>query len=414
MFDGLKSKGLKKKKNNKPVDKKSKKKRPKEKKEMNKKTKINISIGVFIVLLFIITVILYTNNEQVRVFFDKYIFRKEAYENNLPSIAIESIEVEKIYAYGKNLIVLEENTLKAYNKAGNEEYSMDVKITHPIFDSNGNYLCVADKSGKKVYLISGKNILWQKDLEGEISDICINKNGYIAVSISDTSYKTIVETYDNTGTKLFRRYLSTSDVIDFDISNDNKYLAIAEANFSGVTIQSSINIISIEEAKRNSASAIIYTHKANLGDLIINIEYNNKNNLICMYDGHVDCIKDSRNEELINFATEEILFMDIKLNSSVVKILKKSTGMFSAEAELQIINSNNIDSKKLYIIEEIPQKVYTYNNMIGINLGTEVLFINKNGWLKKRYKSSQEVKDIVLCDNLAGIIYKNKIEIVSF
>ena len=51
--------------------------------------------------------------------------------------------------------------------------------------------------------------------------------------------------------------------------------------------------------------------------------------------------------------------------------------------------------------------------MIAINLGTRALFINDSGWLVKRYESSQEIQKIVLCSNLATIVSKNKIEIVS-
>ena len=36
-----------------------------------------------------------------------------------------------------------------------------------------------------------------------------------------------------------------------------------------------------------------------------------------------------------------------------------------------------------------------------------------NGWLIKKYTSTREIKDIVICDNLAGIIYKDKIELVN-
>jgi len=35
------------------------------------------------------------------------------------------------------------------------------------------------------------------------------------------------------------------------------------------------------------------------------------------------------------------------------------------------------------------------------------------GWLKKKYSSNQEIKNIVLGNNLAGIVYKNKIEIID-
>ena len=53
----------------------------------------------------------------------------------------------------------------------------------------------------------------------------------------------------------------------------------------------------------------------------------------------------------------------------------------------------------------------TYANKIALNLGSSVEFINTNGWLVKKYISEKEVKDIVLSENIVGIVYKDKVEI---
>lgn len=74
--------------------------------------------------------------------------------------------------------------IKMYNKFGNEEYSLDVQISNPLFETNGDYLCVAEKGGQKLYLIHNKNIVWQKDIEGNISNINVNKNGFVSIVIS--------------------------------------------------------------------------------------------------------------------------------------------------------------------------------------------------------------------------------------
>ena len=67
----------------------------------------------------------------------------------------------------------------------------------------------------------------------------------------------------------------------------------------------------------------------------------------------------------------------------------------------------------LYKVGGTPKKITTYQDVIAINLGTEVHFIHVNGWLIKKYTSSKEVKDVVLSSNLAGIVYKDKIELVN-
>ena len=383
-----------------------------QKKKLNKKKVFKTVIIIICIALFITLTILYSTNEKTREIMDKYVFRKDVYENNLPTIAVDSGKNNHIYAFNKYITILEQNKLKLYNSYGREEAILDIQISIPIFESNGEYLAIAEKNGKKIYLINNKNIVWQTDVEGKISSVNVNRSGYVSIIISGTSYKTVIKNFDNQGKELFTKYLATSNVIDTDISNDNKYLAIAEANFSGIVVQSIIKVISIEDAKNNSSESIKYTHIAEADNLIINIKYHNKNELVCMYDKHIDILKDGQNTELLNFKNEDVLFSDINLASKVIKITKKSTGVFSAEAEMQIINSNTKNTN-IYAIENVPKTVYIQDDMIVINLGTSALFINDNGWLVKRYQSSQEIQKIVLCNNLAGIVSKNKIEIIS-
>lgn len=380
--------------------------------KLNKKKIAKFIISLVCIGLIVSSIILYIKNERFREILDIYIFKKEVYENNLPTIKIDSNKNISTYAYNKYISVLEENKLKLYNKTGREETSIDIEISTPIFEANGDYLGIAEKNGQKLYLVNNKNIAWQKDIEGKISQINVNKNGYMSVIISGTSYKAVIKVFDLNGNELFTYYLSTTNVIDTDISNDNKYFAIAEANFSGIVPQSTIKVISIEEAKNNSAEAIKYTHLANANDLIINIKYQNKNELLCMYNEHIDILKEGESTELINLKNEEVLFADINLQSKVIKITKKSTGIFSAEAEMQIINSNTKDTN-IYAIENVPKSILVQDNMIAINLGTKALFINSNGWLVKKYQSSQEIQKILLCNDVAGIVSKNKIEMIS-
>lgn len=60
-----------------------------------------------------------------------------------------------------------------------------------------------------------------------------------------------------------------------------------------------------------------------------------------------------------------------------------------------------------------PKAVTVYDDVIGINMGTEVDFINTNGWLIKKYTSTRNVKDVVVSNSIAGIVYKDKIELIG-
>ena len=382
------------------------------KKKLNKSKIIKLIIFVLVIAAIVTLTILYRNNENVRNFLDKYIFRKEVQSANLVKIDLETNKSAGVYAYEKYILVLEQNSLDFYNRFGNKDGNLDIQISTPLFASKGNYLCVAEKNGQKLYCIQNKNIVWQKDIEGEIKGININKNGYVSVIVSGTSYKSIIEIYDNNGKELFKRGLSTTTVIDTDISADNKYLAIAETNFSGVLIQSTIEIVSMENAEKKPDDAIVYKYDADSDNLVTNIEYQ-KDNLVCMYDKYIDIIKNKNVTKVFDYTSEDVLFAGINLNSKIIKVLRKSKGFLGKEFQMKIIDTNNPSNEIVYEIEQNPKGIYVSDNIICINLGTEVLFVNSTGWLMKRYKSSQEVQNIVFNSNIAGIISKNRIEIIS-
>lgn len=89
-----------------------------------------------------------------------------------------------------------------------------------------------------------------KRFKGNISRINVNKNGYVSVIITGTTYKSIIQTFDSQGNEMFKTYLSNSIAMDSDISSDNKYMSFAEISTNGTTVQSRIKTVSIQKAKR--------------------------------------------------------------------------------------------------------------------------------------------------------------------
>jgi hypothetical protein len=45
--------------------------------------------------------------------------------------------------------------------------------------------------------------------------------------------------------------------------------------------------------------------------------------------------------------------------------------------------------------------------------GNEIQITNTKGWLLKRYTPHSEIKQIIIGNNIAGIIYKDEIDIIS-
>ena len=86
--------------------------------KLNKKKIAKLIVVIICIALIVSSIIFYIKNEKFRELLDRYVFRKEVYENNLPNIEIDSNKNISTFAYNKYISVLEENKLKIYNKTG--------------------------------------------------------------------------------------------------------------------------------------------------------------------------------------------------------------------------------------------------------------------------------------------------------
>lgn len=377
------------------------------KKELNRKKIAITSVVLIIGIVLFILICVYVANKPFREFIDKYVLMKHLNENNVTSISLEESIGNNVYAYDKYISVLHQNTLVAYNVSGKKEYELTVEISNPIIDTNNRFLLIAEKNKQRIYLIEGDKIIWDKELEGDISRVSVNKNGYVSVILTGTTYKSIIQTFDAQGNQMFKTYLGSSIAVDSDISYDNKYLSFAEISTNGTLVQSMIKTIDITK------ETIISTITSPSNSTILNLKYQEGNRLICMYDNSIYCIQNENQEELVNFTQEDkkVVFADIELNNFIFRIMEKNV-LLSTESTVELVN---IASKKtnIYTIDSVVKEVYGYDHHLAINLGSEVHFIGTNGWLTKKYNSSQEVRKIVMNSNFAGIVYRDKIEIIE-
>lgn len=380
--------------------------------KVNKKKLIIATIIAIIVVAAIIAIGLYNTNKQARTWIDKNIFRKEIQQDKAATIEISENQNSNIYAFNKYIGILDKTKFTIYGNAGSKEKELEIQISNPIFNAANRFLAIAENKGQKLYLITDKEITWEAEIEGNISQILVNKNGYVAVVIVDTSYKTVIKMYNPQGKELFNTYLSSTRAVDVSISNDNKYLAIAEIDTSGTIIQSNIKVISIDKASSDPTNSLENTYKSEENKLITSIKYQDKNKLVCMYTDSIHEIVNEKDETLIELKDKKVIFQSILLNGNACQIEEKSSGLFTADSQVNIINTDS-KSIKQYTADSIAKELYTYGNIMALNLGIEIEFINTDGWLVKRYVANQEITNIVVSDNLAGIIYRDKIEIVN-
>ena len=388
-----------------------------EKKEYQIQREINIRkiiiTGIVVVLILAVVIIfsLYIAEEGFRKWVDINVLRKDISSESVATVDLNVDKNNQIVCYNKYIGILNEKNLKIYNSAGENITDISVNINTAIFSTNDRYLAIAEKNGQELCVISDKTYLWTQKVDGEIQQICVNKNGYVILVTTDTTYKSIITVYDNNGKQLMRNFLSSSRVTDVSISDDNKYVAYAEIDTSGTLIKSSVKIISIEKAQSNSAESTIYTKEAETSKMILKIQYQENGELVCVYDDSINIVKDGYEQELIK-KEDEATFVSGNLGNSIAYIKEEQRSAFNSSSTLNIVNTSSKQTYK-YNFGEIAKEMYTTGNVIGINIGTEIYFVKTNGMLIKKYTSNQEITNVMITNNIAIIIYKDRIEIIN-
>ncbi len=367
---------------------------------------------ICLIIAIIILIIVYIYNSKFRKWCDDNILRKEVLQENTRLIELDGDENNKIYAYDKYICIFRKKTLEFYNRVGTKVGSIEIDINNAVFASSGKYMAISEENGQKFYLICGKEKLFGNEIEGNINKINVNQNGYVSIVLSNTSYKSIVDVYNKEGKRIFKTNLVSARVSDVSISKDNKYLAIAQIDISGILIKSSIQIVSIELAQTDTLNAIISEYEAETNRLILNIEYQENNKLLCMYDDYVEILENDKSEKILDLENKRLSFMTIEMNNKIAILEETSTGQYTSDTHVTMINPNTLKNNE-YIANNVAKSIQVCENRMAINFGTELHIIDTNGFLVKKYISETEINDIVITNNLVGVIYKDKIQIIN-
>ena len=376
------------------------------------KRKFKITLTIMIISILIILIALYLANSDFRNFIDVHILRKEISENDAIQLNIDVEELSYVNVFNNNIITINGGVLTFYSDKGKEEENLDIILSSPISDSDEKYLVLGDKGGNKIYLINDKNIKWEKEVEGKISKVSVNKKGYVSVISSGNTSESDISVFNAKGDNIFTYHLASTYAIDSDISENNKYLAIAEVDYSGVSAKSQIKILSIDDVQKDKTKAIVHTYDGEAGDIVTDLNYQDGDNALCLFDSYIINITPEKDEKLYTIDNNSTLFADINLDKGYVKIEKESEEIFKSDYRLKISDLSN--NEKLYALEGNVKKLKVNSNMMGIVSGTTVEFVSKDGWLCKKYIGSKEIKDIYISKNIAAIVYKDRIDIITF
>ena len=373
--------------------------------------KYRLLLIIFIVIS-IILFSLYLGVENFRKFVDEKVIKKEVEENSSKSTYLLTGSKSNVIPTLENIYTVQSGQLKSYDKYGIEKNSERVSISNPIFDSSDKYATISEKQSISFYLLEDGKVKWEKKVDTPIVGIKVNKNGYVAVMSENNIYKAVVTVFNNKGDKLFKTYVSDSYGMSASISNDNKYLVIGSVNYSKTIANSNIKIVSMEKAKTDPDGAII--NEYNIGKLLIDIKIKDGGEVIGQFSNSITRfgILDKKEEEIYKLESN-VEFVDINNNNNIALIEKKVENENNSKFYLKIINAYGKQVSIYDLDDKLPKEILCRNDTIGINMNNGINIYTENGWLKKKYKSSTEIRDFNLSDSILTVIYRDKYEVIG-
>lgn len=308
--------------------------------------------------------------------------------------------------YNNSVIICTGDSVKSFSDEGTEQWSIPVTINNPLLKTAGPYLLVADMGGKDIYVISGRGIKWSKKLDSNIINADISECGYVSVVQEAKGYKAAVTAFNLQGSPFFTRTIAENYIISARVSPSGKQVLINGVDASGIKAGASLeftDILGTPLAGKIPKEDVIFS----------SAWYLDNDYVLAISDSLVLCLDKNRNEKWKqDFAGRKVYSSGVAQGKYAVVAVsgRDKPGVFDGNAsELKIFNANGQQGAVCPIDADV-ENIGICSDMIAVNTGREVYFINTKGKLIGKYASKIDIIEAsFLSRKSAAIITKGSV-----
>lgn len=311
-----------------------------------------------------------------------------------------------------DMVVIGNNYVKEYSAEGKEVFEFFLPFQEVVSSAAGAYCVIGEKNGSTLYLISNHEKEWENTVTGTIYDVYVNKNGYVAVIFKQSGYKSLVKVIAPNGNELFTISLASTYAVAVSISNDNRQLAIAEVDADGIHIKSDIKMIDMNQLDNKNVQKFDLEENS----YIVDIKYNNKNELLVRTDQSISIFYDGSLKQIVSYEYADTISATIENSNVPVLIKKEENGLFDVKYKVLMYTSDlGANTPREYELLSLPKQMMTNENQIILVMDKEILVVNLNGKLIKKFKINANVKCVETLEGgeMMAVIFRDKIEFVK-
>lgn len=307
---------------------------------------------------------------------------------------------------GQAFLLCTKDGAKYYNSVGDQKWNDTFTMTTPTVIQEGKFMAVGDLGGKNVRVYNESGLLYNVQLEGNLSQFALNENGYLSLlEKKDSGYE--VKIYNSKGTLLKGRVEETAGIypISTDVSDDNKSFAVSYVDTTDVYPIGRVLFFYINPEDSENYTDSLYASAADKADEIIGtISYRSNGVLAAVSDKGVYGFRDS--EEVWNYPlTNVVNYISFQQKDRIVLTLGDALPGEEGKEEGTVcwLSANGAEEASY-----VSGKDITYLSVWkdGIVVGTDHTYtgIRHTGREAWTYQATQDVTDVIPMESFSRVL----------
>ena len=197
------------------------------------------------------------------------------------NVEFESGSVYSATPAGDKAAMYNNRGVKLINSRGKVTETISEAMSQPLVEAEGDYMLLADLSGNHFAAgyKNGKQIC-KYNIERDIISAKITSDGYAAIASDTDGYKGRVTVYNNRGSELYSWNSGSGYISDIAITDNGRYLAVAQLLTSSGAADTKIQII---DTRRGETVASV----DRVDETAAEIKFENSNKLTVVTDSHI-------------------------------------------------------------------------------------------------------------------------------
>lgn len=292
---------------------------------------------------------------------------------------------------------------------GNEQWSFPMSLNNPVLKSAGSFLLVADYGAKTFYVFSDKNLEWEKELDNKIINAEISPKGYVTVVHEDERSRGAVTVYNRQGMKCFTVGRAKNFILSSKVSDSGKSVFINSIETSGISTDSVLEFLDI--------SGKMLDVKLTREDTVFpSLWFMDKDNLLVVGDS-MFMMLDKGFTEKWQQAVKGKIFSSCVADGKYAVVAanpEDKTGIFeSGSSGIWIYNSSGERISEYNIKGEV-RNMASYEDIIAINSGNKLRFIDLNARQLAEYTSKDTINEVFFISRrVVLVVCKNKYSVLQ-